>query len=298
MLDVANLALRVKAHRDADLRNDIPWADNDVATVQDGGTVLHTENCTKCGGSGSYGRVTQLGHSRCTKCGGKGTLQFKAPAVVREKQRTQAAARKVVKAAETGDANWAAFAAEHPSHATFLATAKFDFAVTMVAKVRQWGSLTDGQRAAVERCILRDAERTQSNAASAVTREALSTEFDGTRLKAAFDAAAASGLKRPGLICGDVDFSRAPDHGRNPGAIYVKVSDRYVGMIVDGRFKAGRDCTAADTAAITAIAADPLGSAIEHGRKTGRCSCCNRELTDPVSVARGIGPICAERFGW
>jgi Family of unknown function (DUF6011) len=29
-----------------------------------------------------------------------------------------------------------------------------------------------------------------------------------------------------------------------------------------------------------------------------RCAVCNRELSDPVSVEAGIGPICAERFGW
>lgn len=31
---------------------------------------------------------------------------------------------------------------------------------------------------------------------------------------------------------------------------------------------------------------------------TGRCSCCGRELTDPTRVAMGIGPICAEKWGF
>lgn len=33
-----------------------------------------------------------------------------------------------------------------------------------------------------------------------------------------------------------------------------------------------------------------------YGRRTGRCGICGRELTDPVSIERGIGPICADKF--
>jgi hypothetical protein len=29
--------------------------------------------------------------------------------------------------------------------------------------------------------------------------------------------------------------------------------------------------------------------------KSGRCGCCGRELTDPESVWRGIGPVCREK---
>lgn len=51
-------------------------------------------------------------------------------------------------------------------------------------------------------------------------------------------------------------------------------------------------------AALLAVEADPLAAARENGVKTGRCSCCGRPLTDPVSIGFGIGPICRERgFG-
>lgn len=50
--------------------------------------------------------------------------------------------------------------------------------------------------------------------------------------------------------------------------------------------------------ALAAIEADPLAAARENGVNTGRCSCCGRPLTDPVSIGYGIGPICRERgFG-
>ena len=43
---------------------------------------------------------------------------------------------------------------------------------------------------------------------------------------------------------------------------------------------------------------DPLTAAIQYGKVSGECSCCGRELTDPQSIERGIGPICATKFGW
>lgn len=30
----------------------------------------------------------------------------------------------------------------------------------------------------------------------------------------------------------------------------------------------------------------------------GRCACCNRMLTDPISIARGIGPECFSKNGF
>lgn len=38
-------------------------------------------------------------------------------------------------------------------------------------------------------------------------------------------------------------------------------------------------------------------SIVAYGRETGNCACCGRELTNPESVALGIGPICASKFG-
>jgi hypothetical protein len=46
------------------------------------------------------------------------------------------------------------------------------------------------------------------------------------------------------------------------------------------------------------IAANPKEAAIEYGRQIGRCSICNRTLTDENSIAAGIGPICAGKRGW
>jgi len=44
------------------------------------------------------------------------------------------------------------------------------------------------------------------------------------------------------------------------------------------------------------IEADPEAAAALHGKLSGRCSICSRDLTDPESIERGIGPICAGKF--
>lgn len=46
------------------------------------------------------------------------------------------------------------------------------------------------------------------------------------------------------------------------------------------------------------IAKDPKEAALQYGHQIGRCSVCNRTLTDEVSIANGIGPKCASKRGW
>jgi hypothetical protein len=49
-------------------------------------------------------------------------------------------------------------------------------------------------------------------------------------------------------------------------------------------------------AALLAIEADPERAAVLYGKASGNCAICGRDLTDPESIERGIGPICAEKF--
>jgi hypothetical protein len=44
------------------------------------------------------------------------------------------------------------------------------------------------------------------------------------------------------------------------------------------------------------IMENPLGSAQDYGKHSGHCGICGIQLTDPVSLARGIGPICAQKY--
>jgi hypothetical protein len=183
------------------------------------------------------------------------------------------------------------FRARFPKvHAWMLANPGFDFAQSLLAGVRKYGSLTERQMQAALKCMERDASR------STASPSARQIDVNVDALKQAFDRARNSGLHRIKLRVGEFDMSRAPDHGQNPGAIYVKHGATYLGKIVDNRLEPNRNFDDDLRARFSAIAADPLAAARMHGVDTGVCSCCGIVLTDPISKARGIGPICETRF--
>lgn len=47
---------------------------------------------------------------------------------------------------------------------------------------------------------------------------------------------------------------------------------------------------------LTHILANPLGAAKDYGKQTAHCGVCGIQLTDPDSIERGIGPICAQKY--
>lgn len=124
------------------------------------------------------------------------------------------------------------------------------------------------------------------------------TTVDVTAIEDAFKAARENGIKSPKLRLAQYIFSAAPLTGSNPGAIYVKFSQDYLGKIVKGEFLATRSCTEEQKAAIVAAASAPHEAAKAYGMATGSCSCCGRELTNGLSIDLGIGPICRNKYGW
>ncbi len=117
----------------------------------------------------------------------------------------------------------------------------------------------------------------------------------------AFQRAKAAGLKYPALTFEEVTFKLAGDNSKNPGHLYVTAgkkygSDYYGKVTPAGVFQAAWGCPPFIAEVVKKVGADPLGQSIAHGKKTGNCACCNKALTDPVSVAQGIGPVCYKRF--
>ena len=165
-----------------------------------------------------------------------------------------------------------------------------DFAYSLDKQLLRTGTLTENQVAAVTRIIARQ------SAAPVATAAAVGAGVEA--MQTAFATATGNGLKRPKMRLGDFVLKLAPATGRNAGAIYVTSGDEYLGKIADGTFTASRDCDAAKQAEIVALCANPVESAIAYGKRTGICACCGRELTDPESIERGIGPICAEKYGF
>lgn len=118
------------------------------------------------------------------------------------------------------------------------------------------------------------------------------------KIEVAFANAFKNGIKRPKLRLGAFQFSRAPDTGNNAGSIYVKEGEQYLGKVTAGEFFPVRDCGDERKAQIIEVAADPAKAAKAYGLRVGSCSCCGRALTNGISIDLGIGPICAEKYGW
>lgn len=74
------------------------------------------------------------------------------------------------------------------------------------------------------------------------------------------------------------------------GSVYVLVDDVYVGIL-------GKSYVA--TAAIAALdSADAAYAAVvAFAAATSKCGVCHTKLTDPKSIAAGIGPVCAKKYG-
>lgn len=269
--------------------------DGDFDGEGDQAKERETFPCESCGGTGRYKgvRIHQPA-VECFACKGKGHFMksYKDRLATRQKR----AARKQ----QLIQSGIEAFAKQYPTtYAGIVKHASWnEFMRNLLADLNAGKDLRDGAIAAADRVIekanARDAER---EAAKAKRLEGAAV-VNAAKLKEAFDAAARNGLKRPVLRYDGFQVSRAPDHGKNAGSLYVKhTNGAYLGKILNGKYLPTQDGLGYVVNVVAAMN-DPLASAIAYGRRTGKCSCCGRTLTDKHSVANGIGPICAEKYGW
>tara|TARA_R110000796_G_scaffold228451_2_gene345604 strand:+ start:1457 stop:1999 length:543 start_codon:yes stop_codon:yes gene_type:complete len=161
-----------------------------------------------------------------------------------------------------------------------------DFAASLLAQYDRKGDLSERQWDAAERMIL----KTQ---ATAQRKEDLQRDVDVSRIK---NLLVEAKVKKPVFRAAELAFSLASVSGKNAGAVYVKRGADYQGKIMSGKFMPVGSCHDLTGDAVVQVSADPRGQAVQHGRDTGRCSCCGRELTDPFSIEQGIGPICASNW--
>lgn len=265
-------------------------------------TVTFEEKCEACRGTGQFRSYSGRIVGECFACKGEGVRRYKQSAEQRAKAREAAAAKREAAARAAVQAATAWLEA-NPVEAEWLrqpVTGSFTFHADMLAALLKYGHLTEKQEAAVRKAAANSAARKAQWAAEKAAREEGAAVLTMARIRAAFDAARQH-LKRPKLRIADVQFSLAPASGRNAGCIYVvrASDDTYLGKITpEDKFLTSRECTSADSATVARVAADPAAAATAHGHEYGYCACCARELTNPESVARGIGPICAEKWGW
>lgn len=286
----------------------------------------HWDVCPKCNGTGSW-----RGRGTCYSCKGQGGKSYKTSAADREKARDKAYDRKARDRQAWGEEHKAELAWVAAAHQRQLKLAEqggtaWPFPGDLWRSYEQYGSWTDAQLGAIRKCMARDEERKAEWAKQDAARTAAAPEVTADKLQRAFDLARTK-AERPGqhgvwmrplvMFAGKwddnaspaekeamrkasikVEFSPASAKGKNPGAIYAKRGEAYLGKIVGGKWLAARDCTPENNAAVIEVCNDPSRAATTYGKAWGVCCVCSRTLTNEVSIARGIGPICAEGFGF
>jgi hypothetical protein len=172
-----------------------------------------------------------------------------------------------------------AWAAENETVANWLTSEAAngnEFAASLLAAVKRYGSLTEGQEAAV----LRNLEKAKAETPSELDISSLKGYYavpDGdTRLKLC--------VRKPGknsryhgwtFVDDGAAYGNRKTYGKQaPDGLYV-------GSVQD---------------ALKAILADPKEAQIAYGKLTGVCGHCGRILEDADSIAAGIGPVCAAKY--
>lgn len=262
----------------------------------------YEEACRDCRGTGRFVGYTGRVLGACFKCKGTGKRRYKTSSEQREKARVAAAAKRERADAEARAASDAWLEA-NPNEAKWMRDAAargFEFAASMWEALRKYGHFTPKQEAAVRNATARSIERQAQWAAERTARVENAPVVNIEAIERAFASAQSNGIKRPRMVLDGLKFSLAPATGRNAGALYVvrKSDDQYLGKIMGGRFSRVRECSDEQEAEIVRIASNPHGEAVAYGKRTGVCCICSRELTNQDSIDAGIGPICAEKYGW
>lgn len=171
------------------------------------------------------------------------------------------------------------------------------FATDVAAKAIRYGRLTDNQRASLT--SMRDKCAAKEKAVTEATPERSGFE----EVVAILGRIAASGNVFPKLRLrtpNDAPVNIAlRTFGHNAGQVRVFAGDTPCGEIKDGTWRTPRGwrITPAERADLDALfdrlIEDPKAVCASYGYATGHCALCGRPLSNPESVAMGIGPICA-----
>lgn len=258
--------------------------------------------CESCGGTGFWrGGKNRHGNSKCNTCHGKGFLVTSPEA--RAKARDYARKSKQSKIAAAQEANLAH--GDGFLHQWLKEVSSWNnFAASLIEQHNEGKTWSDKQVEACRNMYRKWKERNIADQEAKAKREAAAPVVDLARIRAMFDTVMSHGYKRPMYRADGLRIK--PGKG---GALYVLNENRteyghfgeqpgYEGKITeDNKFFSVKKADPETAVKLTAIAKDPLGAAVRYGRATGRCACCGRELTKHESIERGVGPICAERWG-
>lgn len=254
------------------------------------------EPCSACGGSGMW-----RGIRRCFKCKATGKISYKTSPEARAKSKVYVEKRKARNAQE----NWDCFKQEHPELASWIeCSVNFPFAQSLKTGVLKFGGLTEKQLAVAYGCAAKYAKAVAHNKEAKEKAKTVST----SKLEEAFSKASAK-ADRPGAqgvwmkplhLQSDskIDLKFTLGTNKWAGMIFVKEGENKLGYIQHGKFIRKFQCSDGQEAAVLDCCNDPLKAAVAYGKAWSICAVCHRTLTNDESIERGIGPICAEKFGW
>ena len=249
------------------------------------------QKCMACCGTGRrvYG-YSHLVSYPCGICKGTGYVTAKRLANIERAKKAEQTRQNNVQQRR------AAFLKEHRDvHAWMEQRASMgnQFASSLLEQFNERGTLSEKQIAAVRNNIANSAHRREAAKAAA---PALGSEV--SKMIEVFERARGNGYKRPKVRTEQFDFALAPAGGKNAGYVYVTRHDdgKYIGKISPEAKFFGFNTPESVMNDLLEVCKNPLDSAVKFGKRTGVCSCCGRELTNPESVELGIGPVCRERF--
>ena len=283
-----------------DMSNDLDFGAPIKSTTSE--VTYFEQACTKCNGTGRYtfGYIN-VRSGECFACKGKGKLTFKTSPATRLKAKL-ASQKRAVAQAEAKATTAQEWKNAHPAEAEWMerSAPKFAFASAMLEALTKFGSLTEKQFETVQRLTAQSAQFMAERQAERVARAESAPEVTVGAIEVAFKNAKQAGIKFPKLRLDAFVFSPAGEASKNAGAIYIKNKEDgvYLGKVMGGRLFTSRECDAETSERIVAVSSDPKQAAIAYGQKFGKCAICARALTDKDSIALGIGPICAEKYGF
>jgi hypothetical protein len=275
--------------------------------------TVFAEGCPKCRGTGSFISYSGRNLGPCFACKGAGKNVYKTSPEARAKSRANAAARKVSKEQQIA-ADAKAFIDAHEAEIKWLTIAgqrnierngTFTFPQDLLTKLWQYGSLTDSQLAAVQRLMAKDEARSAERTAAAPAADvsALEKAFAVARERAMLPGAKGVFTKPLKLTSGSVSVAiSSPKPGSKwDGMLFVrdaKDDERKLGYFKGGKFFRQGAATDAEAAAILTVAASPFDAVKAYAKAWSECGICGKTLFNAESIERGIGPICAAKYGW
>lgn len=84
-----------------------------------------------------------------------------------------------------------------------------------------------------------------------------------------------------------------PEKGKWAGYTFIK---RLIGA--PGKYREEVMSRPVREKILARIEEDPKKAMTDYGLQSGRCGKCSSPLTDPESLALGIGPVCRQKMGW